>query len=221
MSAAENEKSREQSPPFHSGFEDTIDAMPSDLEASFAGAGKPGDRASRAAAEDDPAVQPYSEPHNTVGNESSGDELAEAKAQLLRMQAELDNARKRWRRDAEQQVRYASTSLLRDLLEVSDNLKRAIESGSGESAAAGASSALLDGVKMVQQQFQSAIAKHHCEPIDALGQPFDPNLHEALAQAPSGDVPAGHVMFESVVGYRLHDRVIRPSQVIVSTGSST
>jgi molecular chaperone GrpE len=211
MSAAENNKSGEPSPPFHSGFDDTIDAMPSDLETTSQRGGEPGG----------PAELPESAAHDASGNGPAGDELTEAKAQLLRMQAELDNARKRWRRDAEQQVRFASTALLRDLLEVSDNLKRAIESGAGESAAGSASSALLEGVRMVQQQFQSALAKHHCQAIEALGQPFDPNLHEALAQAPSPEVPAGHVMFESVVGYRLHDRVIRPSQVIVSTGSST
>lgn len=217
MSAAENDKSPDQKPPFHSGFDDTIDAMPADLEASFPKNSEQSD--SGASATGSRFVQPELASQQTANDSSAGDELADAKAQLLRMQAELDNARKRWRRDAEQQVRYASTALLRDLLEVSDNLKRAIDSGSQDSATGTSSSALLEGVRMVQQQFQSAIAKHHCEPIESLGQPFDPNLHEALAQAPSQDVPAGHVMFESVVGYRLHDRVIRPSQVIVSSGS--
>jgi molecular chaperone GrpE len=65
------------------------------------------------------------------------------------------------------------------------------------------------------------LEKHHCKPIPGLGKPFDPNIHQAIAQQPSADYAAGVVMMETSVGYTLHDRVIRPSMVIVSTGSGS
>ena len=78
---------------------------------------------------------------------------------------------------------------------------------------------LLEGVKLVEQQLQSALLQHGCEPILAVGETFDPNLHEAVSQTPSDEYDAGKIVMETAVGYQLHDRVVRPSQVIVSTGS--
>jgi molecular chaperone GrpE len=71
---------------------------------------------------------------------------------------------------------------------------------------------------MVQQQFANVLAKHHCKPIPGVGHPFDPNVHQAIAQQPSNDFPAGTVLIETSRGYLMHDRVVRPSMVIVSTG---
>jgi molecular chaperone GrpE len=153
---------------------------------------------------------------------SSDDRIAElegkikiAETEVLKSHAEAENFRKRLQRDAEQQLRYANMPLVRDMLDVIDNLKRATEAATNES---GNSSALLDGVQMVTQQLANILTKFACKPIESVGQPFDPNIHEAIAQMPSGEVPAGHVLQEVAVGYMLHDRVIRPSQVIVSTG---
>lgn len=141
--------------------------------------------------------------------------LAEAEASALRARAELENVRKRMQRDADQQLKYANVPLVRDLLEVIDNLRRANEAASLE---VGSADALRDGVEMVTQQFEGVLAKYGCKPIAALGEEFDPNYHEAIAQMPSDDFAAGLVAQEVAVGYRLHDRVIRPSHVIVSTG---
>jgi molecular chaperone GrpE len=143
-------------------------------------------------------------------------QLTESMDRELKAQAELENFRKRVYRDTEQTVKYATSPLIRDLLEVLDNLSRASEAASSNPDAAG----LLDGVKLVQQQFIGALGKHHCRPIEAVGKEFDPNFHQAIAQSPSDEYPAGQVMLEASVGYLLHDRVIRPSHVIVSTGKA-
>jgi molecular chaperone GrpE len=144
--------------------------------------------------------------------------LADAEKEVLKSHAELENFRKRMQRDADQQLKFANVPLVRDLLEVVDNLHRALASASQEGTG---TSALRDGVQMVTDQLSGVLAKYACKPIEAQGQPFDPNFHAAIAQAPSAEVPAGHVLQEVAVGYTLHDRVVRPSQVIVSTGAGT
>lgn len=135
----------------------------------------------------------------------------------LQAQAELENFRKRMQRDSEQQLRYANVPLLRDLLEVVDNLSRAIESSNKDQA--GQSSSLLEGVTLVRNQLINVFKKYNCVPIESLGVEFDPNFHEAISQASSTEYPAGTVMYVAAQGYKLYDRVIRPSQVIVSTGA--
>jgi molecular chaperone GrpE len=116
----------------------------------------------------------------------------------------------------EDSARYANQGLLKDLLPVVDNIHRAIESSQQSSNHEG----LLEGVKMVSQQLVSILEDHHCPRIGAAGDPFDPELHEAIAQQPSGEYPAGTVVTVVRPGYKLYDRVIRPTQVIVSTGKS-
>ena len=143
-------------------------------------------------------------------------ELKEARERELRSQAELENFRKRVLRDVEQQLRFANLPFARDLLEVVDNLNRATTSAE----AANANDPLLLGVKLVQHQLMQVFEKYHCKPINALGQVFDPNYHQAIAQNPSAEYDANHVMIEASQGYIMHDRVIRPSQVIVSSGPS-
>ena len=144
-------------------------------------------------------------------------QVADLRDRELKAQAELQNFRKRLLRDTEQQLRYASVNLVRDMLDVVDNLHRATESAQK----AGESGNLVDGVKLVLQQLTGVLDRHHCKPIPGLGQPFDPNIHQAIAQQPSSEFAAGVVMMETSVGYTLHDRVIRPSMVIVSTGSGS
>lgn len=142
------------------------------------------------------------------------EELAAAKDRALRFQAEVDNYRKRAEREMAEERRYANLSLLRDLLPVLDNVYRAIEAA--ETSAGG--EGLLAGVRMVAEQLENVLKRHHCIRIEADGVPFDPNLHEALAQQPSTEHAAGHVMAVALQGYVLYDRVVRPSQVIVSGG---
>ena len=141
------------------------------------------------------------------------EELAESKDRVLRVQAELENFRKRAARELQDAHRYANLPLIRDLLPVLDNVDRAIESAEQNHDTA----SLLEGVKMMARQFKDVLERYHCVRIADLHEPFDPNLHEAISQQPSDEHPAGTVVLVTQTGFQLHDRVVRPSQVIVST----
>lgn len=140
--------------------------------------------------------------------------LDEARDQLLRTRAEFDNYRKRVARDSEKVRKMAAESLLKDLLPVADNFERALqhsEAGQGT---------LLEGIKMVHKQFVDVLARHGVEPIAATGQPFDPNVHDALSRMPSDEHVEDTVALEYEKGYRLGDVVLRPAKVVVSSGPS-
>ncbi len=139
-------------------------------------------------------------------------ELETARDREIRCHAELDNYRKRAARELEEKLRYANMSLLRDLVPVLDNVERAIQAADQNADAA----ALLHGFKMVQQQLEEVLKRHHCRRIEALHAPFDPHVHHAVMQQPSDEHPANTVLMVTQNGYQLHDRVVRPSQVIVS-----
>jgi len=160
--------------------------------------------------------------------DADGEALSAAqKDQVLRLHAEMENLRARTARELADQRKYGCLSLLKDILPVIDNIERAIESARpgdplpGQEREAGPgteSNGLLEGFELVRQQLLTILEQHHCEPIDALGKPFDPLFHEAILQQPSEDLPKDHVMMVTQAGYRLHDRVVRASQVIVSAG---
>jgi molecular chaperone GrpE len=139
-------------------------------------------------------------------------ELVEARDKMLRAQAELDNYRKRARRELEDERRYAEIDLIRDLLPVLDNISRAVDAAEKKADAA----SLLEGFKLVRQQLGSVLDKHHCKVIEAEGKPFDPAHHEAVMQQPNPDKPENTVTMVVQTGYQLYDRVVRPAQVIVS-----
>ncbi len=140
-------------------------------------------------------------------------DLEAAQDRLLRSRAELDNYRKRAAREIEDHRRYANLPLLADLLPVLDNIERAIAAAETTRDVAG----LLEGVKLVDKQFEEVLTRHHCKRIPALHQPFDPHLHHAICQQATDEVPPGTVVLVSESGFQLHERVVRPSQVIVST----
>ena len=139
-------------------------------------------------------------------------DLEEAGNRVLRAQAELENYRKRARRELDEERRFANVPLVRDLLPVMDNVQRAIAAAEKTPNAAN----LLDGFRMVSQAFDSALSRHHVQRIDALHQPFDPAYHEAISQQPSAEHPPNTVIMIVQDGFTLHDRVVRPAQVIVS-----
>ncbi len=141
-------------------------------------------------------------------------ELAAEKDRLLRLQAEMQNLRNRLSREIADERRYAPLPLLRDLLPVVDNIDRAVEAAEQQGEAA----SLLEGFKLVRQLLVGILEQHGCQPINALGEPFDPQVHEAILKQPSHEHPADHVSLVTQQGYQLHDRVVRPSQVIVSAG---
>ena len=182
--------------------------------------------------QDPPPIQPADEPQDNVpepagaesgeaqpDGEASNREVEQLRLDLeevgdraLRAQAELENYRRRIARQMEEERRFALMPLLRNLLPVLDNMRRATEAAENAEDAAG----LLEGFRMVAEQLEGVLAQHHCTEIEALHAPFDPNLHEAILQQPSGDHPAGTVLLVTQPGFQLHDRVVRPSQVIVS-----
>jgi len=139
-------------------------------------------------------------------------ELAAMKDRYLRTHAELDNYRKRAQRELADQRRYANIDLLRDLLPVLDNVDRAIQAAEKTRDP----DSLLQGFKMVAQQIERLLDQYQCKPLAALHTAFDPRMHEAILQVPDAEHPDRTVVQVAVPGYVLHDRVGRPSQVVVS-----
>jgi len=131
----------------------------------------------------------------------------------LRAQADLENLRKRTRKEAEEARKYAALPFVRDILPGLDNLGRAIAAGRSTHNC----DELIQGVELVHRQIGDVLAKHGVVPIEAVGEPFDPNRHEAVQQAPSEKHPPMTVLDEAERGYMLHDRVVRPSRVVVSS----
>ncbi len=135
----------------------------------------------------------------------------------LRERAELENFRKRSARDRIEASRFAIEPLARDLLPVVDNLERAV----AHAIATGEAPAVIEGVEMVLGSAGEMLERHGVQRINAVGQVFDPSLHEALAQVESDEVEANHVVEQFLPGYKLHDRLLRAAQVSVSTGPAT
>lgn len=133
--------------------------------------------------------------------------------QLLRSQAELENFRRRSHREAGEALRFQSLPVVRDLLPALDNLERAIQAAEQT----GDVGKLLEGIRMVSQQLTDVLKGHAARPIEAEGQAFDPNLHEALSQVPTSEHPPMTVIQVVESGYVMHDRVVRPAKVIVSS----
>jgi molecular chaperone GrpE len=139
-------------------------------------------------------------------------EIQQLNERWLRTEAEMENVRRRTRRELEDNAKFANQRLMVDLMEVVDNLHRAL--GVADQATAGS---LVAGVQMVAHQFEEILKRHGCQRIATVGSSFDPNIHEAIQMVPC-DSPAGTVVQEVRSGYRLHDRLIRPAQVIVAAG---
>jgi molecular chaperone GrpE len=128
---------------------------------------------------------------------------------LRRTQADFENYQKRARRDAEEERRFALKPLALDLLPALDNLERALGALKDESP-------LSKGVAMVQNQLLEALKRYGIRRIEAAGQPFDPNQHQAVMQQPSAEQPPNTVLQVLEHGYMYHDRVLRPSKVIIA-----
>ena len=141
-------------------------------------------------------------------------QLREAQDRLLRTQAELENFRKRSRREYEDAQRYREIDVLRDLLPVLDNVLRAIEAADKTADV----ESLRAGFRMTAQQIEKLLESHGCATIATDGTPFDPTVHDAIMQQPVPGTPAGTIVATASRGYRLHDRVVRPAQVIVAKG---
>jgi molecular chaperone GrpE len=136
-------------------------------------------------------------------------------ALLQRTRADFENYQKRSQRDREQERRYWDGPLVLELLPALDNLERAMAAA----RQAGESGPLVQGVALVQTQILDILKRHGVTRIDAEGQPFDPNLHQAVMQQPSAAHPPNTVVQVLQQGFMLHDRVLRPASVVVSRSS--
>ena len=151
------------------------------------------------------------------------DQLAAVKAEAqgnydryLRAVAELENFRKRKDRESAELRLYANQQLLKDLLGIVDNLERAL--GATQDAAESAS--LREGIEMTLNALLKVMGEYGVKPVEAIEQPFDPSLHEAVMQAPHEELPHNTVIQELQKGYLLHDRLLRPAMVVVSKGGT-
>lgn len=141
--------------------------------------------------------------------------IAELEAEQLRERAENENQRKRWLREFEQARKFGVDKLLNDLLPVIDSLEQGLKAADASGAAA---DSLKQGSEMTLRLLQKAAESHGLAVVDPVGQPFNPDLHQAMGMQPSAEVPADHVLLVLQKGYRLHDRLVRPALVMVSQG---
>jgi len=139
-------------------------------------------------------------------------EAGELQDKTLRLMAEFDNARKRAAREREEHVRFANESLIRELLPVLDNFDRALHAAKNDPAAA----AVTAGVELIQRELLRVLEKFGATSFISVGQPFDPERHEAVASVPTTKVPEMTVVEETARGYLLHGRVLRPALVTVA-----
>jgi len=148
-------------------------------------------------------------------------ELADLKDQLLRALAETENVRRRAQREREDAARFAAAPLVKDIIEVADNLRRALDAVPAEAVEADEHlKTLMTGVEMTEKSLQAVLEKHHIKRLDPLGEPLDPHSHEAIFEIPDPSQPPGTIVQVVRAGYRLHDRLLRPAQVGVAKGGA-
>ena len=148
--------------------------------------------------------------------EDAAREFEETRGRLLRLQADFENFKRRALKERTDAHQYGHENLVKDLLPTVDNLDRAIDHA--RKSGGGDLESLLQGVELVQRELLAALTKHGVVRIEALEQPFDPAFHEAMAQVPHESAPVNTVIEELQKGYKLRDRLLRPSRVVVARG---
>ena len=139
------------------------------------------------------------------------EEAGKNKDLYLRALADLENYRKRAQRDKEDAIRFANDNLLREMVPVIDNLERAVEHANDDQG-----SSLLEGVEMTLVQFRKVLETFGVKPVESIGQPFDPNFHQAMGQVESDEYEPNTVVQEMQKGYTLNNRLLRPAMVMVA-----
>jgi molecular chaperone GrpE len=149
-------------------------------------------------------------------------EAAEARDKMLRTLAEMENLRKRTSREVADARTYGITGFARDVLEIADNLQRALDAVPAEARAAAdpGLKALIEGVELTERSLLNALEKHGVRKLDPVGEKFDPNFHQAMFEVPDASVPAGTVVQVVQAGYMISERVLRPALVAVSKGGA-
>jgi molecular chaperone GrpE len=132
----------------------------------------------------------------------------------LRSQADFENYKKRCAREKEEAIKYANSALLERLVAIADNFELGLSAAREE----GEKSPIYSGMSLVLKQLNDFLAENGLQPIEAVGEKFDPNVHEAIAHEPSDKFPDGTVIRQTRRGYKFKDRLLRPSSVVVSSG---
>lgn len=166
-----------------------------------------------------PEATPAPEPAALTPEQIADLQTRAAKAQenwdrLLRTTADFDNFKKRAAREKQDAIKYATESLLQKVIPVLDNFEMAIAAAQNSSTADLKS--VRDGVAMIHSQLKNTLTEAGLEEVDATGKPFDPNVHEAVSQHESAEVPEGHVLQQLRKGYKLRERLLRPATVVVA-----
>lgn len=156
------------------------------------------------------AVDPLTKLQNEI--EAARTEASNNWDLYLRERADLENARKRHQREKEDALRFANDRLLKEMIPVLDNLERAVSHAEQSDNSQG----LLEGVNMTINQFRKALEDFGVKPINAIGEPFDPNMHQAMGHVESAEQAPNTVVTEFQRGYLLHNRLLRPSLVMVA-----
>lgn len=149
-------------------------------------------------------------------------DVAEAKDRMLRTLAEMENLRKRTQREVADARTYGITAFARDVLDIADNLQRALDAVpmDAREAADPGLKALIEGVELTERSLHKTLEKNGVQKLDPLGEKFDPNFHQAMYEVPDSSVPAGTVVQVVQGGYTIGDRVLRPALVAVAKGGA-
>jgi molecular chaperone GrpE len=147
-------------------------------------------------------------------------ENADLRDKYLRLAAEMDNLRRRTERDIKDAKSYSIAGFARDMLAVSDNLRRGLEAIPAEAREAGEAGlvALIEGVEMTERSMLAALERHGVRKLEPIGEKFDPHFHQAMFEVPNAEVPHGTVLQVVQDGYVIGERVLRPAMVGVSKG---
>ncbi|MBR0783492.1 nucleotide exchange factor GrpE [Bradyrhizobium iriomotense] len=149
-------------------------------------------------------------------------EAAEARDRMLRTLAEMENLRKRTTKEVADARLYGITGFARDVLDIADNLQRALDAVPAEARATADPGliSLIEGVELTERSLLNALEKHGVKKLDPQGQKFDPNFHQAMYEVPDASVPSGTVVQIMQAGYTIGDRVLRPALVGVAKGGA-
>ena len=165
---------------------------------------------------DAPNAEAEAESEAAAPEEPSPEEqVATMKDQLLRTLAELENTRRRAERDRGEALKYGAMNFARDMLSVADNMQRALSAAGnmGEQDLPDAVKAMLEGVAATERDLQASLQRHKVMPINPMGEKFDPNLHEAMFEAPGTGQPVGSIIEVIETGYMMSERLLRPAKV--------
>jgi molecular chaperone GrpE len=183
------------------------------------------DNSGKPVPEAEPVVsKPYIMPDDPEegATEALTKEVAEAKDRMLRTLAEMENLRKRTMREVSDARTYAISGFARDVLDIADNLQRALDALPAEARAAAnpGLKALIEGVELTERSLHNALEKHGVRKFDPAGEKFDPNVHQAMYEVPDSSVPVGTIAQVIQAGYMIGERVLRPALVGVAKGGA-